>query len=87
MLILAVVTDFKNREELASFIGYRDDIISDRRKIIKMIALMRSNKVLAQVISAYSELAWCKELYGIADDIFQDWDITPDNLLVFSPEG
>ncbi len=86
MIILAVGTDFSDTASRDDFFRYQQELLSEKKELLRMIATMRSTHLSCQYISAYKEPDWCKKIYTMADDLFDDWEIGPGNKLSFSPE-
>ena len=74
-------------EDRQSFLKYRDSFLVDIRKLLKMVALIRSTKWSAHILTAYRSKDWCQNVYTLADDIFADWKIGENNRLCFSPDN
>ncbi|MDD2694099.1 MAG: hypothetical protein PHY14_04160 [Candidatus Gracilibacteria bacterium] len=86
MLVLAGFTDFDDEENAKNFMDYRDSFLVDIRKLLKMVALIRSTKWSAHILAAYKGKEWCQDVYTMADDIFADWKIGEANRLCFAPD-
>lgn len=86
MIILAVGTDFSDTASRDDFFRYQQELLSEKKELLRMITTMRSTHLSCQCIAAYKKSDWCKQIYTMADDLFDDWEIGPGNKLSFSPE-